>query len=188
MRLTVLMMTLAATLAFFVAPASAGSHLILPPDAKQTCRLTPKDFNDNWLKLTFPNTKGNPLGSNTIPGVYPTIGPFYDNQSGIVYIFPADGPNFNPDQYGEGKKNCAFFDWANHMFYWLTSTVNDGRIGEPLKTPQAPNAMMDYVFESEWFYQAVAAEDGKLALVRACLLYTSPSPRDRQKSRMPSSA
>ena len=24
--------------------------------------------------------------------------------------------------------------------------------------------------------------------VRACLLYTSPSPRDRQKSRMPSSA
>ena len=26
------------------------------------------------------------------------------------------------------------------------------------------------------------------AVVRACLLYTSPSPRDRQKSRMPSSA
>ena len=27
-----------------------------------------------------------------------------------------------------------------------------------------------------------------LALLAACLLYTSPSPRDRQKSRMPSSA
>ena len=27
-----------------------------------------------------------------------------------------------------------------------------------------------------------------LALTEACLLYTSPSPRDRQKSRMPSSA
>ena len=27
-----------------------------------------------------------------------------------------------------------------------------------------------------------------LAMVKACLLYTSPSPRDRQKSRMPSSA
>ena len=26
------------------------------------------------------------------------------------------------------------------------------------------------------------------AMVPACLLYTSPSPRDRQKSRMPSSA
>ena len=28
----------------------------------------------------------------------------------------------------------------------------------------------------------------KEAMVKACLLYTSPSPRDRQKSRMPSSA
>src|SRR5665213_2936158 len=29
---------------------------------------------------------------------------------------------------------------------------------------------------------------GDAALVEECLLYTSPSPRDRQKSRMPSSA
>ena len=28
----------------------------------------------------------------------------------------------------------------------------------------------------------------RLRLLTACLLYTSPSPRDRQKSRMPSSA
>ena len=28
----------------------------------------------------------------------------------------------------------------------------------------------------------------KYACIMACLLYTSPSPRDRQKSRMPSSA
>ena len=33
------------------------------------------------------------------------------------------------------------------------------------------------------FYQAE-----KMANVNSCLLYTSPSPRDRQKSRMPSSA
>ena len=30
--------------------------------------------------------------------------------------------------------------------------------------------------------------DGLVLLCRSCLLYTSPSPRDRQKSRMPSSA
>ena len=30
--------------------------------------------------------------------------------------------------------------------------------------------------------------DRKLSQINACLLYTSPSPRDRQKSRMPSSA
>ena len=29
---------------------------------------------------------------------------------------------------------------------------------------------------------------GQLGMYMACLLYTSPSPRDRQKSRMPSSA
>ena len=29
---------------------------------------------------------------------------------------------------------------------------------------------------------------GKSTLAKICLLYTSPSPRDRQKSRMPSSA
>ena len=29
---------------------------------------------------------------------------------------------------------------------------------------------------------------GVYSLIKACLLYTSPSPRDRQKSRMPSSA
>ena len=44
----------------------------------------------------------------------------------------------------------------------------------------------------------IAAADGELVreeiqvlegfMGRACLLYTSPSPRDRQKSRMPSSA
>ena len=34
------------------------------------------------------------------------------------------------------------------------------------------------------------AEEGNedIDLINACLLYTSPSPRDRQKSRMPSSA
>ena len=30
--------------------------------------------------------------------------------------------------------------------------------------------------------------EGSCGAARACLLYTSPSPRDRQKSRMPSSA
>ena len=39
---------------------------------------------------------------------------------------------------------------------------------------------------------AVAWEESTLSVVRSvpwiCLLYTSPSPRDRQKSRMPSSA
>ena len=34
----------------------------------------------------------------------------------------------------------------------------------------------------------LARETGRTAIFFGCLLYTSPSPRDRQKSRMPSSA
>ena len=44
----------------------------------------------------------------------------------------------------------------------------------------------------EWILRKVVSEELKalpLTLsIGACLLYTSPSPRDRQKSRMPSSA
>ena len=34
----------------------------------------------------------------------------------------------------------------------------------------------------------IDVRDGQITLINNCLLYTSPSPRDRQKSRMPSSA
>ena len=37
-------------------------------------------------------------------------------------------------------------------------------------------------------YQFATVGEDTPALAYACLLYTSPSPRDRQKSRMPSSA
>ena len=37
-------------------------------------------------------------------------------------------------------------------------------------------------------YKVAKNRLAKLALKDTCLLYTSPSPRDRQKSRMPSSA
>ena len=44
--------------------------------------------------------------------------------------------------------------------------------------------------ENGWLtlYFHGAAVGTKLDRLNACLLYTSPSPRDRQKSRMPSSA
>ena len=37
-------------------------------------------------------------------------------------------------------------------------------------------------------YDMVAEDYDSVLLIENCLLYTSPSPRDRQKSRMPSSA
>ena len=39
-----------------------------------------------------------------------------------------------------------------------------------------------------FYYAIVTSFKSGTDLFRVCLLYTSPSPRDRQKSRMPSSA
>ena len=50
-------------------------------------------------------------------------------------------------------------------------------------------AMIFIVFDIEIiFFYPWAIAHGDLGLFGFCLLYTSPSPRDRQKSRMPSSA
>ena len=42
--------------------------------------------------------------------------------------------------------------------------------------------------EKKWLHEAADAYGEKVNQLDNCLLYTSPSPRDRQKSRMPSSA
>ena len=42
--------------------------------------------------------------------------------------------------------------------------------------------------QKDIFLHVSELENSKLRVLKDCLLYTSPSPRDRQKSRMPSSA
>ena len=54
-----------------------------------------------------------------------------------------------------------------------------GQVQAGITTPTAQAALADEIAGQ---MEALAAQAG------ACLLYTSPSPRDRQKSRMPSSA
>ena len=59
--------------------------------------------------------------------------------------------------------------------------------GFPARTPPGSTVPFeDLVFQPEFVdsYEIGA----KTTLFNGCLLYTSPSPRDRQKSRMPSSA
>ena len=60
----------------------------------------------------------------------------------------------------------------------------------PATTP--PSGTTTGYWQQRADYQIVAQLDEARGLVKAqgtlCLLYTSPSPRDRQKSRMPSSA
>ena len=51
----------------------------------------------------------------------------------------------------------------------------------------SPDDCINLIFRNEHFTPLLKALT-KAALPEDCLLYTSPSPRDRQKSRMPSSA
>ena len=59
------------------------------------------------------------------------------------------------------------------------------------KITQIIGAVVDVNFESDLpeIYTALeVTNSGNKLILEVCLLYTSPSPRDRQKSRMPSSA
>ena len=59
------------------------------------------------------------------------------------------------------------------------STLAKANINAMLDKAEDPQKMLD---------QMVRDYTNNIAEAEACLLYTSPSPRDRQKSRMPSSA
>ena len=50
------------------------------------------------------------------------------------------------------------------------------------------NEMFQPDAAQQFVYLTGAAGTGKTTLVKNCLLYTSPSPRDQRGSRMPSSA
>ena len=73
-----------------------------------------------------------------------------------------------------------------------------GRIGaqtakqviiQKVKEAERDSLMIEYREQiGEIVAGIIGRADGGVATVNLCLLYTSPSPRDRQKSRMPSSA
>ena len=58
---------------------------------------------------------------------------------------------------------------------------------ERIATPE-PEAFAIQILNTKVRNIIEAVEKSEGPMSRACLLYTSPSPRDRQKSRMPSSA
>ena len=52
--------------------------------------------------------------------------------------------------------------------------------------PEGYNFLIEAVLKHEYASRGIALDSNEIFI--SCLLYTSPSPRDRQKSRMPSSA
>ena len=98
-----------------------------------------------------------------------------------------------------GDEKC----WGDLLPRWVTRPGRGVRVHESVTYTEVFFAGSNMFPTNEFvrWIQAAAAEGGPTrdagsgvvsldaeGLYRVCLLYTSPSPRDRQKSRMPSSA
>jgi len=135
-------------LLFVINPAYADKPLsgYVPSDVKKVCQISQEDFNNKWVNISLP------IGKSGVP-----IGPFFDKESGIVYVFPANGPNFSTS--GQTDTDCAFFEWSSQMFLWMTSTVQDGTQPAPTHPLKHTSVNTPYVFSSEFFYRL---DDGVL--------------------------
>src|SRR5665811_2305022 len=96
-------------------------------------------------------------------------------------------------QEGEGTRAAMFYNLFPEPAPLLTNTspVNFSLDQHPL------GVNVGYTWASNYFKQVFAVSgkvtnglnaDGSEILINSCLLYTSPSPRDRTRTRMPSSA
>ena len=85
---------------------------------------------------------------------------------------------------GKGGNGIVSFRREKFVPAGGPSGGNGGRGGSViLMADNNLQTLLDFKFKRE-----IIAEDGCKGGPNNCLLYTSPSPRDRQKSRMPSSA
>ena len=69
----------------------------------------------------------------------------------------------------------------------IESAVPEGAVPyKPNESPKGTEGHTRLIHEHRTLYNFIRGGNDKISNI--CLLYTSPSPRDRQKSRMPSSA
>ena len=124
--------------------------------------INPAILDEEGNQITERNTTGYLVMTQSWPGQMRTV--YGDHQRFIdTYFSQAPGNYFT----GDG----AYID--DEGYFWITGRVDDvlNVSGHRIGTAEVEGA--------------IGAASG---VAEACLLYTSPSPRDRQKSRMPSSA
>ena len=84
----------------------------------------------------------------------------------------------------EDTQTLTAYHEAGHA---IMAVTNGGRIVHVSIDPPDDDGLNRFG-ESIVQWPAAAAKDIEIAELKVCLLYTSPSPRDRTRSRMPSSA
>ena len=77
---------------------------------------------------------------------------------------------------------------SNSKLFSSSSTIFGSKPNSQVSLVDAAMPGMLPVINKYCIEQAIKTGIGLNAKINNCLLYTSPSPRDRQKSRMPSSA
>ena len=108
-------------------------------------------------------------------------------------------------KFGTEKSECMhwhmldfFSNWKNKMARKFRHKCGDrkcnfdasAQLGAYLFMEHWSKVNFEYVFHFDYFILSWSAKVPRIRFYpyTGCLLYTSPSPRDRQKSRMPSSA
>ena len=113
-----------------------------------------------------------------------------------LYQEPVTGDTVAGMQVSAAVPKQIFDDGPVHPINGTVGWVNDGPRGDPLCPMWRPDvevvASKDKVYKG---LQALAGQDEvvwqadlEVSVGQGCLLYTSPSPRDKRQSRMPSSA
>ena len=91
-------------------------------------------------------------------------------------------------EFGKAFGDAAGFGWTVHDSSFDWATLRDNKTREINRL----NSIYDRLLETSGARviegTATLVDSNTVEVNGTCLLYTSPSPRDRQKSRMPSSA
>ena len=121
-----------------------------------------------------------------------------DTTTAAAVYDPIEGFNRGSFKVGMGLDKAIFSPIA-HGYLAVTPKVVRNRVSNAVYNLGEPNTVMNHVLQGKpkramrsTTRFIVNSTVGVLGLfdvaAKICLLYTSPSPRDRQKSRMPSSA
>ena len=92
---------------------------------------------------------------------------------------------------GSGGNGCVSFRREKYIEYGGPNGGDGGKGGNVIiEAVEGLNTLIDFRYQQHFFAQNGQGGMGSNCTGKDgnCLLYTSPSPRDRQKSRMPSSA
>ena len=94
-------------------------------------------------------------------------------------VFTLTSEGLSNDQIVENK---TLLDKFTDFGRTLKSIFSGGKLNISFRTGRSA---LDFI---KGYNKAIKSGEGADVAAKTCLLYTSPSPRDRQKSRMPSSA